>query len=138
MVTTIIKVEALVHAPLHKVWAYWTDPAHITEWYFASPDWHTPRASNEVSVGGKFNFRMEAKDGSAGFDFRGTYAVVAPGERLECELGDGRRLTIRFSHLESGVRIVEEFDAESENSVEMQRAGWQAILDNFKAYAESD
>jgi uncharacterized protein YndB with AHSA1/START domain len=136
MGTTMIKVEALVETPLAKAWECWISPDHITRWYAASDDWHTPRAANDVRVGGRFNFRMEARKGGAGFDFWGTYTIVIPAEHLHSLLGDGRNLDIRFLPEGDKVRIVEEFDAETTNSVEHQRAGWQAILDSFKRYVE--
>ena len=137
METTNIKVEVLVGAPLAKVWDCWNAPDHITRWYAASDDWHTPRASNDVKVGGKFSFRMEARDKSAGFDFRGTYSVVSPRDHLHCLLGDGRHVDIRFLPEGNRIRIVEEFETETTNSAELQRTGWQAILDSFKRYVEA-
>ena len=131
-----IRVEVLVDAPLAKAWECWTLPEHITRWYAASDDWHTPRATNEVKVGGGFNFRMEARNKSAGFDFQGSYTLVSPRENLHCLLGDGRHLDIRFLAEGNRIRIVEEFDTETTNSVEHQRKGWQAILDSFKRYVE--
>jgi uncharacterized protein YndB with AHSA1/START domain len=137
MGATKIKVEVLVDAPLARIWERWIGPEHITKWYAASDDWHTPRATNDVKVGGTFDFRMEARNRSAGFDFRGTYTIAVPSERLHCLLGDGRHIDIRFLPEGSRVRVVEEFDAETANPVERQRAGWQAILDSFKRYAEA-
>jgi uncharacterized protein YndB with AHSA1/START domain len=136
MSTTRIKVEVTVDAPLEKAWEYWISPDHITRWYAASDDWHTPRATNDVKVGGGFNFRMEARTGSAGFDFQGSYTFVSPREHLHSLLGDGRHLDIRFLPAENRVRIAEEFETETTYSVEHQRAGWQAILDSFKRYVE--
>jgi uncharacterized protein YndB with AHSA1/START domain len=136
MGTTRITVEVLVDAPLAKVWECWTGPEHIVRWNAASDDWHTPSATNDVKVGGKFSSRMEARDGSAGFDFWGTYTVVTPTEHLHSLLGDGRHLDVQFRPEGSRVRVVEEFDAETTNSVEHQRMGWQAILDSFKRYVE--
>jgi uncharacterized protein YndB with AHSA1/START domain len=137
MKTTQIKVEALVDAPLGKAWEYWTSPDHITKWYAASDDWHTPRASNDVKVGGRFTFRMEARNRSAGFDFTGTYTLVSPHEHLHCLLGDGRHLDIRFLPEGNRIRVIEEFEAEKTNSTEHQRMGWQAILDSYKRYVEA-
>jgi uncharacterized protein YndB with AHSA1/START domain len=137
MGATKIKVEVLVDAPLARIWERWIGPEHITKWYAASDDWHTPRATNDVKVGSTFDFRMEARNGNAGFDFRGTYTIVVPSEHLHCLLGDGRHLDIRFLREGSQLRIVEEFDAETTNPVEHQRAGWQAILTSFKRYAEA-
>jgi uncharacterized protein YndB with AHSA1/START domain len=137
MGATKIKVEVLVDAPLARIWERWIGPEHVTKWYAASDDWHTPRATNDVKVGSTFDFRMEARNGSAGFDFRGTYTIVVPSEHLHCLLGDGRHLDIRFLREGNRVRIVEEFDAETTNTVEHQRAGWQAILTSFKRYVEA-
>lgn len=132
-----IAVEAVVKAPLGLVWSAWTEPAHITEWNAASDDWCSPRAENDLRVGGKFTARMEAKDGSAGFDFEGTYSLVEEGKRIEYVMADGRTVQISFVEEGDGVRITETFDTENENSAELQRAGWQSILDNFKKYTES-
>lgn len=131
-----ITVEVLVHAPLSKVWAYWTDPAHIVRWNAASDDWHTTRSENDVRVGGAFSARMEAKDGSVGFDFAGTYTEVVPEKYLVYQLGDMREVEVVFTEQEGGVRVTETFDAEHENSPDMQKTGWQAILDRFKRYVE--
>jgi uncharacterized protein YndB with AHSA1/START domain len=133
---TKITVEAMVDAPIAKVWEWWTSPDHITKWNAASDDWHTPRATNDVKVGGSFTYRMEARNGSAGFDYWGTYSFVSPRDRLHSLLGDGRHVAVRFIPEGHSVRVVEEFDAETTNSTELQRAGWQAILDNFKRYVE--
>ena len=137
METTRIKVEVLVDATLSNAWECWTSPDHITRWYAASDDWHTPRATNDVKVGGSFNFRMEARNTSAGFDFLGSYTAVSPQEHLHCLLGDGRHVDIRFLPEANQVRIVEEFETEATNPPEIQRKGWQAILDNFKKYVEA-
>ncbi len=134
---TRITIETTVNAPIDTVWKIWTDPSHIIQWSTASPDWHTPRAENDVRVGGKFLSRMEAKDGSMGFDFTGVYSLVTKNEAIDYTMDDGRKAWIRFSTAGDQTRIVETFEAESENPVEMQRAGWQAILDNFKTHTES-
>jgi len=134
---TSVTVEALIQAPLEKVWEFWTLPEHITQWSFASDDWHTPSAENDLRTGGKFQSRMEAKDGSMGFDFAGIYDEVATGERIAYTMGDGRKVLVNFSSKGDTTRVVETFDAEDTNPVEMQKGGWQAILDNFKKYAES-
>jgi uncharacterized protein YndB with AHSA1/START domain len=123
----VITVEALVNAPLDTTWAFWTGPDHITQWNNASDDWHTPWAKNDLVPGGRFVARMEAKDGSMGFDFGGTYDEVV----------EHSKVTVSFSETDSGTRVVEEFEAEDENSPELQQQGWQAILDNFKKYTES-
>ena len=134
---TIIKVETTVNTPLKKIWQLWTVPEHIMQWNNASPDWHTPNAANNLIVGGIFNYRMEAKDGSFGFDFGGTYDVIMPDSRIEYTLGDGRKVIVEFIADGNQTNIKETFESEMENSLELQKAGWQAILDNFKKYAES-
>jgi uncharacterized protein YndB with AHSA1/START domain len=133
----VITVEALVNAPLDTTWAFWTEPDHITQWNNASDDWHTPWAKNDLVPGGRFVARMEAKDGSMGFDFGGTYDEVVEHRKIAYTLDDNRKVTVSFSETDSGTRIVEEFEAEDENSAELQQQGWQAILDNFKRYTES-
>lgn len=135
---TRITVEATVNAPAEKVWEFWTKPEHITQWNSASPDWHTPRSENDVRVGGKFSARMEAKDGSFGFDFGGTYDEVVPNQRLAYTIGDGRKVEVDFKANGDNTLVTETFEAEGMNPVEMQRGGWQAILDNFKRYTESN
>lgn len=132
-----INVETVVNAPLATVWDSFTDPEAIKAWNSASPDWHTPRAENDLRVGGTFTSRMEAVDGSEGFDFTGTYAEVIPRARIAYVMSDGRTVEIDFTETEDGVHIVETFDPESENPHELQRTGWQSILDNFKKYTES-
>ncbi|MCW3086778.1 MAG: polyketide cyclase [Sediminibacterium sp.] len=134
---TVITVEATVNAPVEKVWKLWSGPEHIRQWCSASPDWHVPSATNDLRVGGTFSTRMEAKDGSFGFDFGGEYTDVRNHEYIAYTMGDGRKVSIRFSREGNATKVVESFDAESQNSVEMQQAGWQAILGNFKAYVES-
>ncbi|WP_066255245.1 SRPBCC family protein [Neobacillus drentensis] len=131
-----VTVKAVVNAPVEKVWEYWTEPKHITQWNNASDDWHTPVAENDLTVGGKFLTRMEAKDGSFGFDFGGIYDEVKLHEVISYTLGDGRKVTITFKGQGNETEVIETFDAETTNPVEMQQAGWQAILDNFKKYAE--
>src|SRR4030088_3157087 len=133
----MITVESTVKAPIEKVWKLWTTPEHITKWSNASDDWHTPFAENDLRTGGKFLSRMEAKDGSFGFDFGGVYDEVKAHELIRYTIGDGRKVTIKFAANGNETRIVESFEAESTNPVEMQRGGWQAILDNFKKYTES-
>ncbi len=131
-----ITVEARIQAPVEKVWQIWTEPRHITRWCAASDDWHTPRAENDPRTGGRFAQRMEAKDGSFGFEFEGVYDAAIPNELLEYSLGDGRKVKIVFTSDGEETTVTETFDAETENPVEMQRGGWQAILDHFKTYAE--
>lgn len=133
---SVIKVEALVHAPVKKVWEYWTEPDHIKRWNTASDDWHTPYAENDLKVGGKFVSRMEAKDGSFGFDFAGIYDEVRAPEYISYSLEDGRKVNITFISEDNNTKVTEVFDPESSNTIDMQREGWQAILDNFKKYVE--
>ncbi len=134
----IITVEAVVHAPVEKAWQLWTQPEHITRWNNASDDWHTPSAENDLRPGGSFSYRMEAKDGSFGFDFDGVYDDVVENQRIEYTLGDGRKVQVTFSEVDNGTHVMETFEAESMNSAELQRGGWQAILDNFKKHAASN
>nr|WP_106780683.1 SRPBCC family protein [Lysinibacillus timonensis] len=131
-----IIVKTTVQVPVEKVWEYWTEPAHITKWNNASDDWHTPYAENDLKVGGKFLSRMEAKDGSFGFDFGGVYDEVKKHEIIAYTMDDGRKVTITFKGQQNETEIIETFDAESDNPVEIQQQGWQAILDHFKKYAE--
>jgi uncharacterized protein YndB with AHSA1/START domain len=133
---TKVTVQAVIQAPIEKVWRCWTEPDHITKWNQASEDWHAPRAENDLRVGGKFLTRMEAKDGSMGFDFFGTYDVVKRHEEISYTLGDGRKVQITFVDQGNETKVVETFDAESTHPIAFQQAGWQAILDNFKKYAE--
>ncbi|MEP7256431.1 MAG: SRPBCC family protein, partial [Ferruginibacter sp.] len=138
MQTTNISIENTVNAPVEKVWQYWTTPEHICKWNNASADWHTPRAENDLRVGGKFSSRMEARDGSFGFDFGGVYDEVKTNEVIAYTLADGRKVKIIFTSQGNTTKVAETFDAENENPVEMQRGGWQAILDNFKKYTEAN
>ena len=135
---TTITVETTIKAPVAKVWEYWSKPEHITKWCNASDDWHTPRAENDLREGGSFSSRMEAKDGSMGFDFGGIYDVVRNHQYIEYTMGDGRKVNITFTSQGNKTKLVESFEAESTNPVEMQRGGWQAILDNFKKYTEAN
>ncbi|CAM4431356.1 SRPBCC family protein [Paenibacillus typhae] len=131
-----VTVQAVIQAPVEKVWTYWTEPVHITKWNQASEDWHAPKAENDLRIGGTFVTRMEAKDGSMGFDFGGTYDVVKQHEAIGYTMEDGRRVDITFVDKGSETEVIETFDLESTHSAEMQQAGWQAILDHFKAYTE--
>ena len=133
---TKITVEAIVKSDLKNVWKNWTEPEHITQWNFASPEWQCPRASNDLRVGGKYAARMEAKDGSFGFDFEATYEEILPEKKITYTMGDGRKATTTFEKVSDGTKVVTVFDAETQNPVDMQRNGWQAILNNFKAHAE--
>lgn len=128
-----ITVEALVAGTPDEVWRAWTTPEDIVQWNTASPDWHTTRATVDLRAGGTFSSRMEAKDGSMGFDFAGTYTAIEPLRRIECTLGE-RALHVDFIPEGNGVRVRETFDAEATHSMEQQRAGWQAILDSFAAH----
>jgi len=132
-----ITVQTSVNAPVEKVWRLWSQPEHITKWAAASDDWHTTKAENDLRTGGTFTSRMEAKDGSFGFDFGGVYDEVRENEHIAYTLGDGRKVTIDFTPQGDKTGIVQTFDPESENPREMQQGGWQAILDNFKKYAEA-
>jgi len=132
-----ITVETTVNAPIQKVWDYWTQPEHITQWAHASDDWHAPYADNDPRTGGKFKTTMAAKDGSFSFDFEGVYSNVVENSLIEYGIGDGRAVTISFTAEGDKTKIVETFDAETENPVEMQKGGWQAILDNFKKHVEA-
>ena len=133
----MITVENTVNAPVEKVWETWTKPEHITQWNNASDDWCTRRAENDVKKGGKFNVRMEAKDGSMGFDFAGVYEEVRTHEYIEYTIGDGRKVMIDFIPQGDKTKVIETFEAETMNSIEMQKGGWQAIMDNFKRYTEA-
>jgi len=133
---TRVTVYAVIQAPIEKVWRYWTETDHITKWNQASEEWHAPKAENDLRVGGKFLTRMEAKDGSMGFDFIGTYDVVKQHEEISYTMEDGRKVDITFIDQGNETKVVEIFDAESTHSIEMQQAGWQAIMDNFKRYTE--
>ncbi len=132
-----ITVEATVNAPVEKVWTVWSAPEHITQWCNASDDWHAPFAENDLKAGGKFTTTMAAKDGSFSFDFAGVYDEVKPHEHISYTMADGRKTSITFKSDGTTTHITESFDPESENPIEMQQAGWQAILNNFKKYTES-
>lgn len=136
---SLITVEVLVNASQEEIWKYWTGPEHIVHWNFASDDWCSPRATNDLRVGGKFNYRMEAKDGSTGFDFEGMYTLIEENTKIEYVLAgdDERKVCIEFVREKEGCRVVETFEAEAENPLELQKNGWQAILSNFKKYGES-
>lgn len=137
MATTQITVESTIDASLEKTWNYYTLPEHITQWNFAHPSWHCPRASNDVRVGGTSNVRMEAKDGSFGFDFITIYSEVVQHSKLAYAMEDGRKALITFKEKGSSTVLTITFDAESQNPVEMQKDGWQSILNNFKHYTET-
>ena len=135
---TKITVQTTVSLPVDKVWEAWTNPKHIIHWNNASDDWHTPRAENDLRIGGKFLARMESKDGGMGFDFEGIYTDVILYKLIAYKLGDDREVCVEFESVNNQTRIAETFDAETVNSMELQRQGWQAILDNFKRYTEGN
>ena len=138
MENSTITVQSIINAPIEKVWQYWTSPEHITQWCNASDDWHAPRAENDAQVGGKFTTRMEAKDRSFGFDFGGVYDEVRLHEYIAYTIGDGRKVNITFSGNGNETSVTETFEPENQNPLDMQQAGWQAILDNFKKYVEAN
>lgn len=133
-----ITVVANIQSTVDTVWKSWTDPNDIVNWYFASEDWHCPKAENDLKVGGKFLFQMEANDGSFGFDYEGIYTAIKTNELIEYVLADDRKIRISFTSVGTEIIITETFDAETENPVEMQKNGWQAILDHFKKYTEKN
>ena len=132
----VITIEAVIQAPVNKVWEFWSEPKHITQWNSASDDWHTPRATNDLRTGGRFLSHMEARDGSMGFDFTGTYDMVELHKQINSTLDDARKVQVSFVACGNETKVVQSFETEDENSAEMQRSGWQAILNNFKKYAE--
>lgn len=134
---TKITVQVLVKSTMQKAWDSWNNPKHIIKWCFASPDWHCPKSENDLQPGGNFASRMEAKDGSFGFDFGGVYQDVKKHELISYIMEDTRKVSIEFSETGEGILIKETFEAESENPIEMQREGWQAIMNNYKSYTES-
>ncbi len=131
-----ITVETTINTSIEKIWQDWTEPKHIEKWNNASDDWHTPHAENDLRVGGKFLSRMEAKDGSFGFDFGGIYSEVKPFEKIKYSLEDGREVETIFVKNGQTTKVTSTFDAENENPIEMQKDGWQSILNNFKKYVE--
>jgi uncharacterized protein YndB with AHSA1/START domain len=132
-----ITVGTTIAAPVQKVWDYYTAPEHITQWNFADESWHCPSSQSDLTVGGKLKSRMEAKDGSFGFDFEATYDEIVPLQRITYTMGDGRQATITFEEHGGNTEVTVSFDAEMEHSLEMQKGGWQAILNNFKKYTET-
>lgn len=134
---TMVTVQTVVQLPVSRVWDLWTVPHHIIHWNQASDDWHTARAENDLKKFGRFLFRMEARDGSFGFDFSGEYRIVINQKLIEFILDDSRKVTITFSEEKNGTLITESFEAEETHPVEMQKEGWQAILNSFRKYAES-
>ena len=134
----LITVSVNVETPVSKVWKYWTSPEHIMQWNNASDDWHTPHAENDLRAGGKFSWRMEAKDGSMGFDFSGVFDEINVLQLIRYTLDDNRKVTIEFTGSGNSTRIAETFEAETENSIELQQHGWQCILKKKKKHAESE
>ncbi|NJM79533.1 MAG: polyketide cyclase [Flavobacterium sp.] len=133
-----ITITTTINTSIEKVWEYWNEPKHITQWCVASPDWHTPKAINNLEIGGKFATSMAAKDGSFGFDFSGVYTEVKTNEIIAYTMDDGRTVRILFTPFENQIKIIETFEAEKENPIEMQQQGWQNILDSFKKYIENN
>jgi len=138
MITPKITVSTTINAPVAQVWDYWTQPEHIVHWYFASPDWHAPQATNDLCVGGSFLTRMEAKDGSMGFDFEGTYAEVKPYSLIVYHIIDGREVRVAFEAMGSKTVVTETFEPENENPTALQEQGWQAILNSYQRYVEAN
>lgn len=132
-----ITVSTTINAPLAKVWQYFTEPNHITQWAFADNTWEAPSAENDVRTGGKFKTVMAAKDKSASFDFTGTYTAVTNHQLIEYDMTNGRHVRVEFTETPNGINVTETFDPENENTLDMQREGWQAILDNFKKHVET-
>lgn len=137
MIQEKITVHTSLNLPKSKAWEYYTNPKHIVNWNFADPGWHCPKAINDMKVGGIFNARMEARDGSFGFDFEVTYTEIKEGEGFTYEFGE-RLATITFDEKENTTEINVVFDPETENSIELQKNGWQAILNNYKNYTENN
>jgi len=133
----LITVETTVKAPVNVAWSLWTEPKHITKWCYASDDWHAPRAENDLHVRGRFTTRMESKDGTSGFDFSGVYTRIERNMVIEYSIADGRKVKVHFTDQGPYTHVVESFEPESENPAEMQKGGWQAILDNYRRYVES-
>lgn len=132
-----ITVETTINSDLNTVWEAWNNPEDIKKWNAAQDDWHTTQSTVDLREGGTFSSRMEAKDGSVGFDFEGTYTRIEPKKVIAYEMSDGREVTVRFAEQPDGVLVEEIFDAETENPPEMQRQGWQSILDNFRRHVEA-
>lgn len=132
-----ITIEAFIQADIAKVWQCWTDPLHITQWNAASDDWHCPVATNDLQAGGKFSYTMASKEGSMSFDFEGVYDKITHQQLIIYTLGDGRKVKVMFEDAGNATIVTETFDPETENTIELQRAGWQAILNHFKLHTES-
>ncbi|MBU3660479.1 MAG: activator of HSP90 ATPase [Flavobacteriales bacterium] len=132
-----ITIDTIVNSSISKTWNFYTEPQHITQWNFADPSWHCPSASNDMKIGGKYLARMEAKDASFGFDFEAYYTEINEGKNFTYEFG-GRKCTVQFEEIGDATKVTISFDPETENPIEMQRTGWQLILNNFKNYTESN
>ena len=137
MSNTKVTIESVVEASPKKVWDFWNNPEHITQWNAAADDWHCPSAENDLRVGGTLKSRMEARDGSFGFDFEAVYSEIINHKKIAYSLSDGRKVETTFEDLNGKTKVKTVFDAENENPIDMQREGWQAILNNFKTYTES-
>jgi uncharacterized protein YndB with AHSA1/START domain len=134
----LLTVRATIEASLNKVWNCWTEAAQVQHWNFASSDWHCPATSNDLIVGGEFHYTMAAKDNSEQFDFWGTYQAIEINKSLEIVLGDGRIMKVLFDETQEGIVVTEQFEPENQNPIDLQQAGWQMILDNFKNYVEQN
>ena len=132
-----IVIQVVIHSPVETVWEYWVNPKHITQWAFASDEWEAPYAENNLKIGHTFKTTMAAKDGSSKFDVIGSYTSIQQNELIEYDLEDGRHVIVNFKTMPEGTKVTQTFDPEMENSRELQQAGWQAILNNFKKYVES-
>jgi uncharacterized protein YndB with AHSA1/START domain len=131
-----LKVSAIIQVPINKVWQFWTKAEHVKGWNFASSDWHCPNATIHLYIDGEFHYTMAAKDASASFDFWGIYKKIEKEKFIDIVLGDGRKMSVSFEKINNSTKIIEEFESETENSIELQQTGWQMILDNFKKYCE--
>ena len=133
-----ITVQSIINAPIAKVWEFYNSPEHVTKWNSPSPDWHTPKAENDLKAGGKFVYRMEAKDGSGGFDFGGTYDEVVENSLIKYTMDDERKVEVKMQEVDGKTNVSVTFDPENENEPEFQQAGWQGILDSFRRYVEEN
>jgi uncharacterized protein YndB with AHSA1/START domain len=133
-----ITVQTTINAPIAKVWEFYNSPEHVTKWNSPSPDWHTPKAENDLKAGGKFVYRMEAKDGSGGFDFGGTYDEVVENSLIKYTMDDERKVEVKMQEVDGKTNVSVTFDPENENEPEFQQAGWQSILDSFRRYVEGN
>lgn len=131
-----ITVQAIINSDIKKVWDYYNNPNHIIHWNFADPSWHCPKAENDMRIGGTYKARMEAKDGSFGFDFEAIYSKIIEGESFTYSFGD-REAMVQFKAIDNQTEVIVTFDPEKENPIELQKGGWQAILNNFKKYTET-